>query len=168
MTPRTASWFSVLIFLGTATIPSRFIPLNEPSGADQEAIRKIEYEWASAAAHNDAEAYNRILADDFVGQWADGSKTTKAEEIQLLRSGTESYTENKITELSVRIFATTAIAAGRNIETAAIAGKDMTGVYNFTDIFLKRNGRWQIVASQTARPVPYGANCVGGTTTPKP
>lgn len=168
MTPRTSLWFSILIFLGIAAVPSRLVSLNEQTGADEEVIRRIEHEGANAAAHNDADAYGRILADDFVGHWADGSKTTKAEEIQLMRSGTESYTENKITELYVRIFGTTAIATGRNTETATIEGKDMTGVYSFTDVFLKRNGRWQIVASQTARPVPYGANCIGGKTSSNP
>ena len=127
--------------------------------SEEEVVRQLERDWSAAAAHNDAEAYGRVLADDFIGHWADGSTTTKREEIEMLRSAKVSYSENRVIDMSIRIFDSTAIVTGRNTETSVIEGKDATGIYNFTDIFLKRSGHWQIVASQTARAIPYGAKC---------
>ena len=133
---------------------------SQSSVGDEESVKQLEHEMSNAAAHNDGQTYQRIMADDFIGNWADGSKTTKKEEIEMLHSGNESYQANEIVELAVRVFGDTAIATGKNTETSVIEGKNATGVYKFTDIFLKRNGRWQQVASQTARPIPYGAKCV--------
>ena len=128
--------------------------------SDEETVKQLERDWADATVHNDADKTSLILADDFVGNWADGSTTAKKEELDMLRSSKEKYEANEIFEMTVRVFADTAIASGKNTETSIINGKNATGIYNFTDIFLKRNGRWQIVASQTARPIPYGAKCL--------
>ena len=127
--------------------------------SDEEVLRQLERNLLDATVRHDVEAYGRVLADDFIGHWADGSTTTKREELEMLRTGKESYGENKIIDMTVRIFGATAIVSGQSTETSVIDGKNATGIYNFTDVFLKRNGRWQIVASQTARPMPYGAKC---------
>lgn len=128
--------------------------------SDEESVKQLERDWAAASAHNDADKTSLILADDFVGNWADGSTTTKKQELDALRSSQEKYEANEVVEMTVRVFGDTAIATGKNTETSIIGGKNATGIYNFTDIFLKRNGRWQIVASQTARAIPYGAKCL--------
>jgi ketosteroid isomerase-like protein len=128
--------------------------------SDEETVKQLERDSAAASAHNDADATSLILADDFVGNWADGSTTTKKQELDMLRSSKEKYEANEVIEMTVRVFGDTAIASGKNIETSIIDGKNATGTYNFTDIFLKRNGRWRIVASQTARAIPYGAKCL--------
>jgi ketosteroid isomerase-like protein len=127
--------------------------------SDEESVKQLEHDWAAASAHNDADKTSLILADDFVGNWADGSTTTKKQELDMLRSSKEKYEANEVVDVNVRVFGETAIASGKNTETSIIGGKNATGIYNFTDIFLKRNGRWQIVAAQTARAIPYGAKC---------
>jgi len=128
--------------------------------SDEESVKQLERDWAAASAHNDAEKTSQVLADDFVGNWADGSTTTKKQELDMLRSSKEKYEANEVVEMTVRLFGDTAIVSGKNTETSIIDGKNATGIYNFTDIFLKRNGRWQIVATQTARAIPYGAKCL--------
>ena len=44
-------------------------------------------------------------------------------------------------EMKVRVLGSTVI----------VTGKDRTGKYAWMDIFLKRNGHWQAVASQSTR-----------------
>jgi len=38
---------------------------------------------------------------------------------------------------------------GSNEEKSAYKGKDTSGRYTWIDVFVKRNGRWQAVASQS-------------------
>jgi ketosteroid isomerase-like protein len=129
---------------------------NSQNSSDEEVVRQLERDSLDATVRHDVEAYGRVLADDFIGHWANDSTTTRQEEIEMLRTGKECYEENRIIDMKVRIYGTTAIVSGQSTETSVIEGKSATGVYNFTDVFLKRNGRWQIVATQTARPIPYG------------
>jgi hypothetical protein len=44
-----------------------------------------------------------------------------------------------------------AIVLGLETEKSMIHGKDMSGQYRFTDVFVKRDGRWQAVASHASR-----------------
>lgn len=41
-----------------------------------------------------------------------------------------------------------AIVQGEDTETSTHKGKPSSGVYSWTDIFQKRNGRWVAIASQ--------------------
>jgi ketosteroid isomerase-like protein len=148
--------FALVWILGGGTIDLR---ANSQVTSDEEVLRQLERDSLDATVRHDDEAYGRVLADDFIGHWADGSTTTKREEIEMLRTGKESYDENRIIDMTVRIFGATAIVSGHNTETSVIEGKSATGIYNFTDVFLKRNGRWRIVATQTALPIPYEAKC---------
>ena len=44
-----------------------------------------------------------------------------------------------------------AIVLGLETEKSKIHGKDMSGQYRFTDVFVKRDGRWQAIASPLSR-----------------
>ena len=50
--------------------------------------------------------------------------------------------------MKVRVFGNTAVVTGSDDEKSSYKGKDTGGHYVWTDIFVKRNGRWQAVASQ--------------------
>jgi hypothetical protein len=64
--------------------------LERAADADRKRIIALEKAWAAAGPARDVAAYERSLADDFIGQWADGSSSTKAETIASLRS-TDAY-----------------------------------------------------------------------------
>jgi ketosteroid isomerase-like protein len=51
------------------------------------------------------------------------------------------------------VHGSTAVVTGLNtLESSATAsGKHISGAYRFTDVFVKRHGRWQVVASQLTR-----------------
>ena len=49
--------------------------------------------------------------------------------------------------MQVRIFGDTAVVMESDDESSAL-GKSTTGHYTWTDVWMRRNGRWQAVASQ--------------------
>jgi hypothetical protein len=53
--------------------------------------------------------------------------------------------------MTVRIFGSTAIVTGTNTEKSMEHGKDSSGKYIWTDVFVKQEGRWRAVASQSAK-----------------
>lgn len=50
--------------------------------------------------------------------------------------------------VQVRIFGDTAVVMGSDDESSAAMGKSTTGHYTWTDVWVRRNGRWQAMASQ--------------------
>ncbi len=55
----------------------------------------------------------------------------------------------KVDDLSVRAFGDAAVVTGRT--TVTTGGADPTLTLRFTDVFVRRAGRWQVVASQATR-----------------
>jgi hypothetical protein len=53
--------------------------------------------------------------------------------------------------MKVRIYGNTAIVTGTDTEKSEYHGKDSSGKYLWTDVFVFRNGRWQAVSSQSTR-----------------
>ena len=123
-----------------------------PGAADKELIA-IENDWSQAAIARDATALQRFYADEYVFTNEDGVVTNKATEIANIRGGTFRLTSYKFDDLKVHVYGEVAVVTGRN----TIKGfwddikRDVSGPYRFTDVFVKRNGRWQCVASQSSR-----------------
>ncbi len=53
--------------------------------------------------------------------------------------------------MKVRIFGNTALVSGTEIEKSQYKGKDSSGKYIWTDVFVLRNGRWQAVSWLTTK-----------------
>jgi ketosteroid isomerase-like protein len=111
---------------------------------------QTEREWVDAAQKKDADTLNRILAEDWVGQGPTGA-VTKAQALAELKSGESTLDSITLGDMKVRVFGDTAVVAGTDDEKSSYKGKDTSGHYTWTDVFLKHQGKWQAVASQSTR-----------------
>ena len=128
-------------------------PAAAPSGEASEDVEKkivqLERDWGDALAKRDLAALDRILGDDHSVITKDGSVLTKAQE---LAKHSESADELFDFEpMKVRVFGDTAVVTGGHREKSQYQGKDTSGHYRWMDVFVKRNGRWQAVASELTR-----------------
>lgn len=125
-------------------------PLRQQT-EEQETILRLEHAWADADTKHDVRVFEEVLADDFIGQWADGTTTDKKETIASFASGQDVYEQSTLGPLNVRIYGDTAVVNGTFTETSTLSGRDGSGTYNFMDVWVRRNGKWQIVAFQSLR-----------------
>lgn len=132
-------------------------PVNTAS--IEAEIKKLEAEWSAAANAKNVEAVKRILADDIVLTYPDGTTGNKASEIELVETGAitaDSWdvSENKVTVLNADAAFITGRAAVKNGKLKDPKTKqtiDISGEYRFLDVFAKRDGRWQAVASHVTK-----------------
>ena len=122
-----------------------------PGENDEQALMKIEREWGDAMTKHDMVALDRILGDDHSVISKDGSVHTKAEELANYKSEESSNELSDFEPMKVRVFGDTAVVTGGQREKSHNFGKDTSGLYRWTDVFVKRNGRWQAVASELTR-----------------
>ena len=121
-------------------------------GENVEAtILDLERQWGDALSKADLPALNRILADDHSVITKDGTVITKAQELAIYGSGESSNVLSDFDPVKVRVFGAVAVVIGGHKEKSQYHGKDTSGHYRWTDIFAKRNGRWQAIASQLTR-----------------
>lgn len=118
---------------------------------DEQALMEIEREWGDAMTKRDIVALDRILGDDHSVITKDGSVLTKAQELANYKSGESSNELSDFEPMKVRVFGDTAVVTGGHREKSHNFGKDTSGHYRWTDLFVKRSGRWQAVASELTR-----------------
>ena len=142
--------FIVILVLGisVANSQTKSIKASQDAKAEQE-LRKLERQWLDAYDNNDVAAMERIVADDFTITYGDGRVLDKAQTVGMLKPGTaKNPNSSQWTEDSkVRIYGDTAIITGRYLSKWLDKDKEKVSESRYTDTYLKRNGRWQVVAS---------------------
>jgi ketosteroid isomerase-like protein len=121
-----------------------------PNPVEQTLIQ-LEHEWSRADTEKDAAALNRILAEDWIGIDFEGTVLTKPQALRGLVSDAASLESTVLKEMKVRVYGDTAVVTGTDTEQGQYHGKDSSGVYVWTDVFVRRDGRWQAVSSQSTR-----------------
>ena len=120
------------------------------NGAEKE-LKQIENAWTDAQKTRNVDALRDILADDWVGLGWDGEMSDKAKALSDLKSPGNSLNNIEMGPMKVRIFGNTAVVTGSNTEKSMEHGKDSSGRYIWTDVFVKQKGTWRAVASQSAK-----------------
>jgi ketosteroid isomerase-like protein len=116
-----------------------------------EEVKKLERVWAKAYVKRDVAFLEKHVPDDFTFTHADGSTTDKKAELGAVKSGVIALTELKIGKMKARVYGDTVVLTGHSIVKGKVGGKDVDGDYAFTDVWVKRDGRWQMVAAQVTR-----------------
>jgi len=137
-----------------AVAAALFVAIFAGQGQDAEQskveryIKEGEAAWAEAGSKGDATTVERILADDFVGVAPNGSFYSKATEMANARNDHGTVTvSNHVNDINVRFYGDTAVAQGSETWEMRNANPKR-GSYVWTDTWVKRNGKWQVVAAE--------------------
>jgi ketosteroid isomerase-like protein len=114
----------------------------------EDQIKKLEQNWVQATVKEGAAAVDQYEADDIITTDPSGRVTDKAQDKLDLGSGDFKFQSEELSDMKVHIYGSTAVAAGTNTLKGTYKGQNISGKYRFTDTWVKRNGKWQVVASQ--------------------
>ncbi len=117
----------------------------------EQTLMQVERDWNQALIAKDLKTVDKIMAADWTGIDFRGMTVTKAESIAELKSGESSNQSVELGEMTVKVFGNTAVVIGRDTEKSTYHGKDSSGAYVWMDVFVKRDGRWQAVASESTK-----------------
>ena len=118
--------------------------LNDQKQAERYIIES-ERQWAESVATGDSSVLERILADDFLGVDPKGTLYDKGKMISETRNAPQYFVSNHLNEVKVRFYGETAIAQGNESWERRTGER---GRFVWTDTWIRRNGRWQIVAAE--------------------
>jgi uncharacterized protein (TIGR02246 family) len=119
-----------------------------PSATDE--LTQIQHRLMKAWVDGDREYVDRTLASDWTTTDTTGHVLTKAQVVQeVFGSDVRRIESGAIDDIKVRLLGyTTAIVTGHTTAVGTYKGSKVTANLRFTDVFVKRDGRWQAVASQ--------------------
>ncbi|MBI4471215.1 MAG: nuclear transport factor 2 family protein [Acidobacteria bacterium] len=132
---------SVLLAQGTM---AQAVP-GQLSAVEQMLIQ-MEKDAVQAWLKKDVAVLDRLLADDFVLMDYTGKTSTKADILRDVKSGSTAAQSVELGPMKVRVFGQAAVVSGSQVEKSTLQGKDSSGSYVWTNVFVNRNGRWQVVS----------------------
>ena len=151
---RTVRSTALFVVLACASVAQSAEQAGRPSRVEQE-LRRLNQESAAMQVRRDTAAAERLLADDYVFYQADGGVTNKAQNVAGIRDPAfvcESFVTD---DVEVRLYRDVAVVTGRAVMKATLRGKAIGGEFRYTDVWVKRRGRWQTVVSHaTLVPAP--------------
>ena len=121
-----------------------------PPLPDAEAeLRAAERAWLDAYDDHDIEAMRRIVGDEFQIVYPTGAVVDKAGTLALLSPGQpdDPTTSQHTEDTTVRLYGDVAILQGVYVSD----GPNGARRSRYTDTWLWRDGRWQVVASHLTR-----------------
>jgi len=117
----------------------------------EQSLAALEQEWANAVKLQDAEKIDRIQAEEYVFTGPAGQVWTKTREIDTIKSGDLVIDSYELSDVQPKIYGSTAVVTFAITWNGKFRGADISGPQRMTDVFVKRDGRWQCVASQATR-----------------
>ena len=121
---------------------------NKQSGKVEQSLMHIEQELLDSIIKGDASVTDRYLSDNYIFTGPDAAVVDKARMIADLKSGDLKIESSTPDDMKVQVYGNTAVVTYGTTDKGTYKGKDLSGKYRWMDVFVKRNGRWQIVAAQ--------------------
>lgn len=124
---------------------------KSPAQAEREVRQMEEVEWPAAVQRKDTAWFARHLADELVlTTGRTGRVTNKAQEMADILAPTTGGGGDRVDGLRVQPYGNVAVATFR----LTSSGSDASGPYQrtarYTEVWLFREGRWQLVASHSS------------------
>jgi uncharacterized protein (TIGR02246 family) len=104
-----------------------------------------------ARADADIQTMSRIYADDYTLVTAEGALRTKQDQIGEMRTGQLRFQPVELLDRSVRVYDGTAIVLSHERATIIRNGQNIGGDFRANRVYIRRDGRWQLVLTQATR-----------------
>lgn len=120
--------------------------------SDETQISKLEDDWAKALKTKDRHVLDRIVAPNFTFIEPDGTVKNRDDYLVDRSSDIADIESFELADLKVTVFENCALTSGISNITERRQGRRYRFKLRWKELWLKDNGKWQVVASQ-ATPV---------------
>jgi len=147
--------FSVIALLSLAL---GTIALGQGKTSQEDRTRndlmQLERDIGKANIENDYAFFDRVEAEEFIFTDAGGGVTTKKQDLEGLKQPANpdvKLVAYDVDEMKVMLYDKTAVVTGRVTTKRMVKGAEVVSKSRFTDVFVWRQERWQLVAGHSSR-----------------
>jgi ketosteroid isomerase-like protein len=140
---------SLLIFCTMSALAQ-----STPSGSAEQIkddLIKIEREVGRANLECDYKFFDRIEGEDFLFTDANGGLNDKKQDMTGEKDCKKHEGKYDVDDAAVRIYGTTAVVTAQITVITNKDGKTVVRKSRFTDVFVWRHARWEMVAGHSSR-----------------
>jgi len=127
----------------------------EQSGdrSNPQSLIQLERSWNEAFYSKDVSFLERVLADEFIGTYEDGSQGDKAKEIALTKEFNQQVDSARQDDFVVKLYGDTAVVWFSLHLLGPKQGQQIAVDLRYVDVFVWRANRWQCVSSHSTKVV---------------
>jgi ketosteroid isomerase-like protein len=154
--PALVGVLAVLLFIGGPARGPVALAQGGAAGGDQDAattreLTTIMLDMAKASIRGDVAFFDNVLADEVIYTTINGEIKNKAEVLDDYRKHTITFQSHVFDDIRVRLYGDMAVVTNRATAVSTYQGKPRRSVTRNTRTFVKRDGKWQVVAFQSTR-----------------
>ncbi|HWN09524.1 MAG TPA: nuclear transport factor 2 family protein [Pyrinomonadaceae bacterium] len=125
-----------------------FQPASVSTQVTAGTVTELEQRFTTALMKKDAVALHELLADDLLHIGFEGQFAGKAEYMAFFKRDIWHYRKYEPTNLRVKVLGNVAVVTGRVDRIIVISGKETTGAFAFTHVWLRTGDLWRQTSSQ--------------------
>jgi hypothetical protein len=152
---------SVVVLFGVSLASAESLTSAAPheyTEREREFVQ-IERDYCTAQINRDADFLRRTLADDYMQIGSRGTLQTKADVLAGLRDTTNVLVACDQSDVRVRLYGAAAVVTGLTSATGVYRGTPFERRrVLWTDTFIRSDGVWRLVATQSTAAAPVSQN----------
>jgi ketosteroid isomerase-like protein len=118
---------------------------------DVQSLIRLEQSWNEAFYRKDVSFLERVLAEEFIATYEDGSQGDRAREISLTRDFNQQVDSAVQDDFRVKLYGDTAVVWFSLHLIGPRQGKSVQVDMRYVDVFIWRDNRWQCVSSHSTK-----------------
>ena len=121
------------------------------TGEAEEELLTLEKAFADAIVRIDLEGIGRLVTDDWIIVDPNGEIVDRARFFEVIKSGVLTHDMMESEDFRVRVYGDSAVVTGLTRTKGKFMGQEFSTRERATDVFVKRDGRWQCVLTHLTR-----------------
>jgi ketosteroid isomerase-like protein len=117
----------------------------------EEELLKLEEAFAEAIVRNDVEGIERLVTDDWIIIDPNGEIVDRTRFFDVIKSGALTHDTMESEDFRVRVYGDSAVVTAITSAKGKFMGQEFSTQERATDVFVKRDGRWQCVLTHLTR-----------------
>lgn len=117
----------------------------------EEELLKVEKEFAEAIVKKDLEGIGRLVTDDWIIIDPNGEIVDRARFFEVIKSGALTHDMMESEDFRVRVYGDSAVVTAVTRTKGTFMGQEFSTQERATDVFVKRDERWQCVLTHLTR-----------------
>ena len=117
----------------------------------EDELLKLEKEFAEAIVSNDLEGIGRLVTEDWIIIGPNGEIVDRARFFEVIKSGALTHDLMESEDFRVRVYGDSAVVTGVTCTKGKFMGQEFSTQERATDVFVKRDRRWQCVLTHLTR-----------------
>ena len=117
----------------------------------EEELLKLEKAFGEAIVKNDLEGIGRFVTDDWIIIDPNGEIVDRARFFEVIKSGALTHDMMESEDVRVRVYGDSAVVTAITSTKGKFMGQEFSTQERATDVFIKRDRRWQCVLTHLTK-----------------